>query len=240
MKACAYLKKNIDWSKVPVSSSVFSKIRENLGFFRNRLKTNCFDNWEDCGLDIVSNDNTDMTNRVFHSNETFKFAVDNYDWIIPMDDDDNLYLKLPIIEKIQNETKPDIIVWDCYEYDFITGIYRIDHRISIDDIPSQMRGRIRPILPGSFAISSAFAKRILDKNLVGQAVSFQTAMDLFADLGAKVKFLDEVWCSRPYTHFCEYYIGNERALDTKSNYNFDKKFFTSIDDIYNQIRRAQQ
>lgn len=245
MKTITYLKKDINWNLAAPTiepSGAASLIKNNIGFFRSELKKICLAGWCDNQNMLITSEQRNHTDRIFHSNETFEFAASVADWVIPMDDDDALHIDRDKFTSIlaNEKHKPDIVIWDCYEYDFITGLYRIDHRLKKSDIPEQLQDRIHPILPGSYAISDKFARRILKENMVADAVNFFTAIDLFIDMGAKIKFLDETWCCRPYTHFCEYYISTQTEINPVFNYNYNPGFFYKIENLYKQILQCEK
>ena len=240
MSVCVYLKKDINWKDVPIPDTSYSLINEpiissgrleglGLGIreFRSAVKNFFLNSWV---IPIIKNDDTDLNNRVFYTDESFSRCLD-YDWIIPMDDDDDLGT-LPV--SLFQSTESDVICWTAYEYDFITGHERISSYVKEEDCPPLVLKRNNiPLLPGCYAISKRVAEKALETGSVGSIVNFFSALNYFQLTESKISFLKDTFTTRPYTHFCEYYLyGDDAPTQPIFNYTQKHEFLDIIKGIY--------
>lgn len=233
MSVCVYLKKDINWRDVEISPSVIDRNKEltkslgiGIGEFRSSVKNVCMNRW---GIPIVKNDDTNPTNRIFYTEESFTKCL-NYDWIIPMDDDDDLG-KLPSL--LFQSTEKDVICWKAYEYSFIDGLEREDFFLKDEDCPLLEKERNnKPLLPGCYAISKRTAIEALDSGSVGSVVNFFSAMNYFQSTEKDINFTGGVYTTRPYTHLSEYYLYGECVTDPVFTYSKKHEFLDIIKGIY--------
>lgn len=238
MSICAYLKKDIDWIGEDKFSGPFLRAEEALkekGLsvrkFKNACKDQCLFNWDYFTDGVVKNNDRDVNNHQFSTDESFEKAL-KYDWIIPMDDDDNIRIFIFQLNEIKHS---DVVIYKTYEYDFVKGKDRSSSYLSREDTPFQELERNKNILlPSCYAISSGAAKRILDLGLVHLAVNFHTALDMFEELEMKISYLPDRLTSRPYTHFSEYYLFDPTIKEVNPIYDYreDIPFFNSIRKAY--------
>ena len=127
MNGCVYLKKDLDWLTAGLSSFFDIKTMSS-GYngrkLRSLIKDSAETSWVNEGFRVIKNENKDPINREFFSNDSILLAIEKFDFIVFMDDDDFLLPGAYSEMEEAFESGADFVSWHCDEYDFFSGFAR--------------------------------------------------------------------------------------------------------------------
>lgn len=240
MKNAVYLKKEISYISCDLPDIIERRAAElpwDLRTFKDWNKSLAEHSWKNLGLDIIKNDDENLTNCKFFSKESLSECLD-YDFTIVMDDDDFL------LNGIQSELSGlnenvGALIWNAAEYDFLTNSYRESHFLKDEDLPIQRKGS-KVLLPGCYAIGSKVLDYIMEIGAERELVNFFSASEIIESaceyLKLEIHSTEKVYTFRPYTHFCEYYSKSRDGLRKLSS----GRFISTNDDVNYHIEKLRE